>query len=42
MLEKDPVVLVSNEEEIVEFEGLIGDPEMTDPEGIGSPQLPVP
>lgn len=29
-------------EEEVEFDGPTGDPEVTDPEGTGGPQLPVP
>lgn len=35
-----PVMLASENEaeEEVEFDGLIGDPEVTDPEGTGGPQ----
>ena len=30
------------EEEEVEFDSPIGDPDVTEPEGLGTPQLPVP
>jgi len=30
------------EEEEVEFDGLIRDPDVAEPEGLGTPQLPVP
>lgn len=34
--------LVEADEEEVELAGLMGDPEVTDPDGMGGPQLPVP
>lgn len=30
------------EEEEVEFDGTMGDPDVTEAEGLGTPQLPVP
>lgn len=40
-----PVMLDSEkeaEDEEVKFDGMIGEPEVTDPIGTGGPQLPVP